>query len=171
MFHRNGLQPKDVVFDTQMYFLSNRYKATLESLDYDGLIIKDRSDYEDICFPYGQIMNKKEEMWSPMQLDIYIYFFESYLKTLPKPKFWIYFKVSPETAFKSLQERIKQRESQGLDTQGEKLIDEEYMKNLAMVYEEWAMKMKETFGDRFIIIDYDTFKPFEEILQIIEKNL
>jgi len=163
------ITPKDVCFDTQMYFLCKRKKNTRKALNLDGLIINDRSWLEDELFPkmqfhLGQI--------TATQFAIYNTFFEEYSYEMPYPDIWIYLKASSKRTFDNVQKRIAERKTDGISTFGEELITLQYLDALVNRYDKWELEMKKKFGNRFIIIDCEmNHKSLDVYLTILNKRL
>lgn len=162
------LTPVDVSFDTQIHFLRNRLKTLYRLLHMKGLAAIDRSWFEDYIFP---CMQYREKMIPKLHFDIYKDFFIEYSRYMPYPDFWIFLDVTPEKAYQNLKTRIAKRRFNGKDTSGEEGITLGYLKQLGKEYEKFKQNMKKQFGEKFIIVDNNSYQSIETFLKIIHNHL
>ena len=168
MNYIDGLTPTDVCFDTQIYFLSLRIKVNQAKKKFVGLIADDRTFFEDKLF---SVLKHKQNFFTSDQYDIYKTFYSSLKEEVLPHKFFLYLKVCPEVSYNNLQKRIKDLESRGLDTKGEKMIKFEYLELLGKCYTIWAESMKAVLGEKFVVVEYNEYKPLEYMLKLINDNL
>jgi len=130
--------PKNLCFETQIYFLNLRIKSFLEKRKFKGLIFIDRSLEEDKIFANLQITNN---FFTKNQERIYLSFFEEYSKiTNESSALYIYLKVSANRA------------KLNSDLRGDN-ISLYYLKNLEQEYKKWEVEMKKKHAENFIVIN------------------
>lgn len=113
-------------FHCQMFFLSQRMKDHRLLCEKKGIIVQDRSIYEDMVFArssYEQGFIKNDD-W-----EVYQSLYCAFMDLLPAPDLVVYLKASLPT----IKKRLKIR---GRDF--EQNIDEEYLASLNKIYDEWS---------------------------------
>ncbi len=129
-------------FQSQIFFLTQRFKAHQEIQKTNITCIQDRTIFED-----GEIFARNLYEYKTMsQVDYLSYreLYEAILNTLRFPDLIIYLRASIWT----LISRIRKR---GRDF--EKNIDKEYLAQLSTYYEEWVEKYSKTH--RVLVVDTD----------------
>jgi len=169
------LTPKDVCFDTQMYFLCKKRKhlrIAANGSNNDKLVMFDKSWFEDPLFPKLQL---KMGYMTQSQYDIYFELFKELSKdgyVNKKDSIYIYLKASPETCFLRLQNRIRDNKFKGFDTSNEELITLSYLKELRSIYDKWEVQMKRNLKDRFIVIDNGDYNGIlKKVLNVINDKV
>ncbi len=130
-------------FNLQIYFLNKRFKEVVEISKYDGVIIQDRTIFEDarIFAPNLHDMG----MMSDRDFDNYSDLFDLMISLVGLPDLMLYIRSS-------IPNIVAQIAKRGRDF--EKSIRIDYLQGLNERYERWI----EGYQGRLIIIDGDTCK-------------
>lgn len=118
-------------FHCQMYFLSQRMRDHHFLSKKKGIVIQDRSIYEDYVFAKTA---HEQGFIKTADWEIYQSFYKALMDLLPAPDLIIYLKAS----LPLIKERIKKR---GRDF--EQNINDEYLSILSKIYDEWAKSFKD----------------------------
>ncbi len=118
-------------FHSQMYYLVHKFKLTQELLKEKGLIVLDRSIYEDAeIFAAGLYKSRK---MAKNDFNLYFDLYESMCESLTPPDLLIYLTCSMPV----LKARIQKR-----GRQNEKEVTSAYLNKLQRNYDEWVSKVK-----------------------------
>lgn len=154
---------KKWAFHSQMFFLGQRLKDHHSLSKETGIIIQDRTIYEDAevfaknLYERGYISDRD---W-----EVYKGFYETILDLLPAPDLIIYLNASLPT----IKQRIKKR-----GCAFEQKIDDKYLTDLGRLYGEWANSFKKS---PVLAVTADDFnyledpKQLEYVIDIITKKL
>ncbi|MFZ5516609.1 MAG: deoxynucleoside kinase [Candidatus Zhuqueibacterota bacterium] len=129
-------------FHSQIFFLTQRFKAHLEIQESSSTCIQDRSIFEDAEIFATNLYDKK--IMSEKDYLSYNDLYETILKSLRYPDLIIYLRASIWT----LISRIRKR---GRDY--ERDIDKEYLAQLNIAYEAWAKRYARSH--RILIVNTD----------------
>jgi len=150
-------KPKNLCFETQIYFLTLRLKSMLSKKSCSNtLLFDDRSWEEDKLFA---LLQHKQKYFTDYQMDIYNDLFENFSKFMSPTDVYIYIKSSPK---RSHENTIKR---------GSCNISLEYLKELHEVYKDWVIKMQNVHKERFIVINNENNNlNVERMLTLLNKS-
>jgi deoxyadenosine/deoxycytidine kinase len=149
-------------FHSQLFFLTQNFKAHLEIDQFQNFCIKDRTIYEDSEVFAANLF--KQGFMSQRDYVCYQDIYQAMISTLKYPDLIIYLKASPAV----LSDRIQKRERSF-----EKKINETYLLQINLAYDEWIKKT--SAKTNVLTVDTDHFNVFddceklEQIYQSIEK--
>jgi len=159
VFQEIGLftKPKNLCFETQIYFLTLRLKSMLsKKMCSNTLLFDDRSWEEDKLFA---LLQHKQKYFTGYQMDIYNDLFENFSKFMGPTDVYIYIESSPKRSHENVIKR------------GSCNISLEYLKELHEVYKDWVIKMQNIHKGRFIVINNENNNlNVERILTVLNKN-
>jgi len=113
-------------FHSQLYFLSNKFKLHLELDRAPGVVVLDRTIFED-AEVFATALHEMKRM-DDRDWDTYWGFYESILDAIRPPDLMIYLRCS----MKTLRKRIRMR-----GREMEKDVPLAYLKRLERLYENW----------------------------------
>jgi len=135
-------------FHSQIFFLTERFKAHLQIHGLSVPVIQDRSIYEDAeVFARGLF----DQGFMPEEdYEVYRSLYRTLAGTLRPPDLTLYLRASPWTLLSRIRKRWREVERD---------IDKEYLFNLNLAYERWirewqrehAVKVIETDGRDFLL--------------------
>ena len=113
-------------FHSQVFFLAHRLKIQHSVIKYPGLVIQDRSIFEDAeIFAYNLYL---QGHFSQRDWDTYQALYQSIKDFLPPPDLVIYLRASVSTLIHRIMQRSRDYE---------KSISPEYLGNLNNLYRQW----------------------------------
>jgi len=113
-------------FHSQIFFLSRRLRHHRQLMDRPGIVVQDRTVYEDAEI-FAENLYRQGHM-AERDYDTYREMYEAMTLFLPPPDLVVYLRASVPT----LQKRIRMR---GRDFEQE--VPAEYLEHLNQLYEEW----------------------------------
>jgi deoxyadenosine/deoxycytidine kinase len=137
-------------FHSQIYFLTHKFKIHQEVQASEGLVVVDRSIYEDAEI-FAQSLYNNHQMTKD-DFDLYWSLYESMLKTLRPPDLIIYLTCS----IKTLAERIKKRARKA-----EEEVPLQHLSLLQQSYDAWISRVNFCEVIKFTTDNFDYI--FEEI--------
>jgi deoxyadenosine/deoxycytidine kinase len=155
-------------FHSQIFFLTERFKAHQHIHQMDVPVIQDRSIYED-AEVFAQSLYDQGYM-SEEDYATYRELYETVIKTLRSPDLTLYLRASPWTLLSRIRKRWREIERN---------IDREYLFQLNLAYEKWIrrwqevhpVKIVETDGRDFLVEKQWTEKLLDEIYQVYEDKV
>ncbi|MBI2027741.1 MAG: deoxynucleoside kinase [Deltaproteobacteria bacterium] len=136
-------------FHLQVYFLSQRFKHQKEMMNQEGIVVQDRSIYEDVeIFAKNLYLQRK---FNNRDYENYKELFSTMTDYLKPPDVLVYLRASVGTLIKRIAQRGRNFEMS---------IPKEYLEQLNCHYDEWIEYYRE--GKRLVI---DT-----ENLDIVHKS-
>jgi deoxyadenosine/deoxycytidine kinase len=150
-------------FNLQIYFLNRRLKQLLDIQSSEGVVIQDRTIYED-AYIFAPNLHEMGLM-NGRDFETYADFFQTIKKMIKPPDLLIYLKASIPTLVDQIQKRGREYEDS---------IRLDYLKRLNEHYNDWIERY--TDGP-LLVIDVDTCnfadreEDFAEIVKQIDKHL
>ncbi|MDA0712520.1 MAG: deoxynucleoside kinase [bacterium] len=141
-------------FQSQIFFLSNKFKIHQELEQHKGLLVIDRAIYEDAEIFATALSNSG----NIKKLDFEVYFdlYKTMCRALRPPDLLIYLKCS----VKNLQKRIRFR-----GRAMEKSLPVAYLKQLQLLYDEWIAKYN---ASDVVIIETDKLDYVTDLVHRID---
>ncbi len=149
-------------FNLQIYFLNKRFRDVVEISQFDGIIIQDRTIYEDarIFAPNLHSMG----LMSSRDFENYSDLFNLMMSLVKAPDLLIYLRSSIPNLVAQIQKRGREYE---------KSIRIDYLTGLNERYESWIS----SYRDNLLIIDADKIKfgnhpeDFQKVTEMIDSQL
>ncbi len=149
-------------FNLQIYFLNKRFRDVVEISQFDGIIIQDRTIYEDarIFAPNLHSMG----LMSSRDFENYSDLFNLMMSLVKAPDLHIYLRSSIPNLVAQIQKRGREYE---------KSIRIDYLTGLNERYESWIS----SYRDNLLIIDADKIKfgnhpeDFQKVTEMIDSQL
>ena len=135
-------------FHSQIYFLTQRFKAHLQINRIKSPVTQDRSIYEDA--EVFAVNLHKQGIMTDNDFSTYRDLYEEMIKTLSPPDLTVYLRASPWTLLSRIRKRWREVERD---------IDREYLFQLNLAYEKWIkgwqlknpVQIVETDGHDFLL--------------------
>jgi deoxyadenosine kinase len=143
-------------FPMQIYLLNKRFHQQQQIIWNGKGGVQDRTIYEDSVFAK---MLMKSGFIETRDYETYLTLFSTVSNFMPKPNVIVHLDVSPEESLR----RIKMR-SRGCES----TISLEYLCDLYSAYEDFLHEISSVIP--VIRIDWNTFRPVEEVIEIITRE-
>lgn len=135
-------------FHLQIYFLGSRIRHAKQILINDGMLIQDRTLYED-AYVFADNLHEMGLMNS-RDFNTYMGIFEIAKDLIPRPDLLIYLKASVPTLVKQIRSRGREYEMN---------IMEDYLARLNGKYNNW---IEENYDGEVMVVDVDNVNILED---------
>lgn len=133
-------------FHSQIYFLTQRFKAHIRINQINIPVIQDRSIYEDAEVFAANLY--QQGLFSEQDYHTYRELYESMLHVLRPPDLTVYLRGSPWTLLSRIRRRWRDEERN---------IDKEYLFQLNLAYEKWIKNWRGQYPVQIINTDGHDF--------------
>ena len=143
-------------FQMQVFLLYNRFDQTLDISRESGIVVQDRSIYEDQIF--ASLLHDKK-LISDRDYDTYVASFNILISQVSYPSLILYLDVNPELAFQRIHTRGRACEKE---------ISLGYLQDLHRRYEKWLEELPSEV--KIIRLDWRSFDSVDSVIKLINKT-
>jgi len=147
---------KENAFKMQIYLLRERFRQQQQIGLEDGVVIQDRTIYEDSVF--SRMLNGEGKM-SNLDLKTYLGFFDTLSSLMPRPNLIVYLDVEPEEALANIKKRGRACESG---------VTLHYLTALRNEYEIFIKEVSRIVP--VLRVKYSKFPSVQSIVEVVERG-